>query len=131
MRLFDCHRARTAQTEGRIRANENPLTSDREGENVMKTFDIERRATELEQDGYTVIHNVMPPSNSRRPSRRLKRHWTPRKPLVANTACRTNIFGMRSTLRASIRISTGCRSATRNRLRLPVVCSVRTCSHTT
>ena len=33
-----------------------------EGENVMKTFDIERRATELEQNGYTVIHNVMPPS---------------------------------------------------------------------
>ena len=28
----------------------------------MKTFDIERHATELEQDGYTVMHNVMPPS---------------------------------------------------------------------
>ena len=26
----------------------------------MKTFDIERHATELEQDGYTVMHNVMP-----------------------------------------------------------------------
>ena len=49
----------------------------------MKTFDIERHATELEQDGYTVMHNVMPPSEleanqagDRRDIGHRRSHWS-------------------------------------------------------
>ena len=97
----------------------------------MKTFDIERHATELEQNGYTLMHNVMPPSELEATKQAIEETLDAEEAIGRKYGLQNEIFGMRSTLRASIRISTGCRSATRNRSRLPVVCSVRTCSHTT
>ena len=97
----------------------------------MKSFDIERHATELEQDGYTVMHNVMSPSEIEVTKQAIEETLDAEEAIGRKYGLQKKIFGMRSTLRASIRISTGCRSVIRNRSRLPVVCSVRTCSHTT
>ena len=83
----------------------------------MPTFDIERHATELEQDGYTVMRNVIPPSELEATKQAIEETLDAEEAIGRNMACRTSIFDMRSTSKASTHISTGCRFATRHRSR--------------
>ena len=98
----------------------------------MKTFDIERHATELEQNGYTGIHNVMPPSELEATKQAIEETLDAEEAIGRKYGLQNE--NLRHAFNAQGKHPPFLRAAAPqpgNRSRLPVVCSVRTCSHTT